>query len=72
MQKRKYQEEFNWMGEIHIFYKQATTYEKALTLGIRALAKKVGYSNKYVRDRILDYSGKYEVKEVKPIDLPLL
>jgi len=54
MEKLRYKVIINWQGEIHSFYRHATSAPQALRHSIRALARKVGYSTKFVRDYIMD------------------
>ena len=54
----------NWQGEVHEFYRWATTANLALRYAIRELARKVGYSTKYVRNYVMDKSkDRWEVKK---------
>ena len=63
MDKTRYQITINWNGEVHEFYRHATSPVQALRHAIRELARKVGYSTRYVKDYVMeDVSGRWEVK----------
>ena len=54
MEKPRFKITINWQGEVHEFYKHATSGPQALRHSIRELARKVGYSTRYVRDYVMD------------------
>ena len=54
MKKVRFKVVLNWLGEVHEFYRHATSAPQALRYAIRELARKVGYSTKYVRNYIMD------------------
>lgn len=61
--KPRYHITINWKGEVHEFYRHATSAQQALRHAIRELARKVGYSTKMVRDHVMDSSSRrWEVK----------
>jgi hypothetical protein len=63
--KTRYQITINWKGEVHKFYRHATSANQALRHSIRELARKVGYNTKYVRDYVMeDVNDRWKV-EVK-------
>ena len=65
MEKTRYKIIINWQGEVHEFYRHATSPAQALRHAVRELARKVGYSNKYVQSYIMDLgSSRWEVKIV--------
>jgi hypothetical protein len=65
MAKTKYLITINWLGEVHSFYRHATSADQALRHAIRELARKVGYTTKYVRDYVMaDANDRFKV-EVK-------
>lgn len=51
--KTRYHITINWQGEVHNFYKHATSAPQALRHGIRELARKVGYETRFVRDYVM-------------------
>lgn len=53
MEKTRYLITLNWQGEVHKFYRYATSEPQALRHAIRQLAREVGYTTKYVRDHIM-------------------
>ena len=66
MEKTRYLITINWSGgEVHEFYRHATSADQVLRHAIRELARKVGYSTQHVRSYVMD-SGhdrwKVEVK----------
>jgi len=64
--KARFKVTINWNGEIHEFYRWAVSADQALRHAIRELARKVGYSTRYVRDYVMDSnSRRWEVKSVK-------
>jgi len=61
--KVRYKVIINWQGEVHEFYRHAVSANQALRYAIRELARKVGYSTKYVRNYVMDKSkDRWEVK----------
>jgi hypothetical protein len=52
--KTRYQITINWKGEVHEFYRHATSADQALRHAIRQLAREVGYTTKMVRDWVMD------------------
>ena len=54
MEKLRYKVTLNWQGEIHTIYRHATSKPQALRHSIRELARKVGYSTKYVQSYIME------------------
>jgi hypothetical protein len=65
MEKSRFRVTINWQGEVHEFIRFANSSTQALRHGIRALARKVGYETRYVRDYVMDSgSDRYKV-EVK-------
>ena len=54
MEKVRYKVVLNWQGEVHEFYRHATSPAQALRHAVRELARKVGYSNKYVQSYIME------------------
>jgi hypothetical protein len=65
MAKIRYKVNINWKGEVHSFYRHATSPQQALRHAIRELARKVGYSTKFVSDWIMDESADRWKVEVK-------
>jgi hypothetical protein len=65
VEKQNYQGVFNWHGEIITFYRHAASKAEAEPLIFRALAKKVGYTTKFVRDCAYSHGNSFEIKEVK-------
>lgn len=64
MEKTRYLITINWQGEVHSFYRHATSPQQALRHAIRELARKVGYNTKYVRDYVMDTnSRRWEVRK---------
>ena len=51
--KNRFKVTLSWQGEVHIIYRHATSVPQALRHAIRELARRVGYSNKFVRDYIM-------------------
>jgi hypothetical protein len=63
MEKVRYKININWQGEVHEFYRHATSSNQALRHAIRELARKVGYDTRLVRDYIMDAeSRRWEVR----------
>jgi hypothetical protein len=58
MEKTRYKVTLNWQGEVHEFYRHATSAEQALRHAMRELARKVGYSTKYVQIYIMDTNSR--------------
>lgn len=54
MEKLRYKVTVNWQGEIHEFYRHATSASQALRHAIRELARITGYATRYVRDYVMD------------------
>jgi len=54
MEKVRFKIVINWKGEVHEFYRHATSASQALHHAVRELARKVGYSTKFVRDYVMD------------------
>lgn len=54
MEKLRYKVTLNWQGEVHEFYRHATSAPQALRHAIRELARKVGYSTKTVQAFIME------------------
>ena len=54
MEKRRFKVVINWSGEVHEFYRHATSVDQALHHSIRALARQVGYTTKFVKDYVMD------------------
>ena len=54
MKKTRFKITLNWQGEVHVIYRHATSPPQALRHAIRELARRVGYSNKFVRDYIMN------------------
>jgi len=52
--KPRYQVTINWQGEVHEFYRHATSAPQALRHAIRQLARKVGYETRAVRLYAMD------------------
>lgn len=65
MEKLRYKVTINWQGEVHEYYRHATSKPQALRHAIRMLAREVGYSTKYVQSYVMDLgSSRWEVKSV--------
>jgi|GEM_PF-2011597 len=63
--KTRYLITINWQGEVHEFYRWATSPAQALRHAIRELARKVGYETRFVRNYVMEpESRKWEVKSV--------
>ena len=63
--KTRYLITINWQGELHSFYRHATSAPQALRHAICELARKVGYDTKFVRRYVMeDVNDRYKV-EVK-------
>jgi hypothetical protein len=63
MEKLRYKVTINWSGEIHSFYRHATSAPQALRHAIRELSRKVGYSTEYVKKYVMDEEARrWEVK----------
>jgi len=61
--KTRYLITINWQGENHEFYRHATSADQALRHAIRELARKVGYTTKYVRDYVMeDANDRFKVE----------
>ena len=58
MKKVRYKVTLNWQGEVHEFYRHATSKPQALRHSIRELARKVGYSTRYVQNHIMDTNSR--------------
>ena len=54
MEKLRFKITFNWQGEVIVIYRHATSADQALRHAIRELARRVGYSNKYVKNYIME------------------
>ena len=52
--KTRYLITINWLGEVHSFYRHATSADQALRFAIRELARKVGYDTKFVRNYVME------------------
>jgi hypothetical protein len=65
MAKTRYKIVINWSGEVHEFYRHATSAPQALRHSIRELARKVGYTTRYVRDYIMDSNQQRWEVEIK-------
>lgn len=64
MEKPRFKITINWQGENHEFYRHATSAPQALRHSIRDLARKVGYSTRYVRDYVMDSNqSRWEVSK---------
>lgn len=65
MAKVRYKVTINWQGEVHVYYKHATSAAQALRHGIRDLARACGYSTGYVRQHVLmEEANRWDVKIV--------
>ena len=63
--KLRYLITINWFGEVLSSYRHATSPQQALRHAIRELARKVGYTTKYVKDYVMeDVNDRWKV-EVK-------
>lgn len=62
--KPRYQVLINWQGEVHEFYKHATSAPQALRHAIRSLARKVGYETRYVRQYVMEEGARRWEAEV--------
>jgi hypothetical protein len=60
----KYKILINWSGQIHTFYRHATTKTHALSLGCQRLEEMLGY-NQNVLFRKLIGTNKFDVSIVK-------
>jgi len=58
MEKTRYQITINWQGELHSFYRHATSADQALRYAIRELARKVDYSARFVRSYVMDANSR--------------
>ena len=54
MKKVRFKVVLNWLGEVHEFYRHATSADQVLRHAIRELARKVGYSTQHVRSYVMD------------------
>ncbi len=54
MEKLRYKITINWKGEVHEFYRHATSAQQALRHAIRELARKVEYETRMVRDYVME------------------
>lgn len=54
MDKTRFKVVLNWQGEVVVFYRHTTSPNQALNQGIRELARRVGYSKKYVETYIMN------------------
>jgi hypothetical protein len=63
--KTRYLITINWLGEVHSFYRHATSPQQALRHAIRELARKVGYTTEYVRNFVMETNHDRWKVEVK-------
>ena len=62
MEKPRFKITLNWQGEVVIIYRHASSADQSLRHAIRELARRVGYSTRYVRDYIMNpLTRKWEV-----------
>lgn len=54
MEKTRYKIIINWQGEVHEFYRHATSPAQALRHAVRELARKIGYSTRHVQSYIME------------------
>jgi hypothetical protein len=54
MEKQRFKITLNWQGEVHTIYRHAASAPQALCHAIRELARKVGYSNEFVKKYVME------------------
>ena len=54
MEKVRFKIIINWKGEVHEFYRWATSPSQALRHAVRELARKLGYATRMVRDYVME------------------
>lgn len=54
MKKTRFKITINWQGEVHVFYRWATSADQSLRHAIRELAREVGYETRFVRDYVMN------------------
>jgi hypothetical protein len=63
--KTRYLITINWLGEVHSFYRHATSPQQALRHTIHELARKVGYTTQRVRSYVMETNHDRWKVEVK-------
>jgi hypothetical protein len=64
MDKVRYKVMINWKGEVHEFYRWATSPAQALRHAVRELARLIGYETRMVRDYVMNSeTRRWEVSE---------
>ena len=64
MEKPRFKITLNWQGEIYVVYRHAASADQALQHAIRELARRVGYSTRFVKNYIMQPSSqRWEVSK---------